>query len=306
MKRYGVALAAGIAVFSGVVARAQTTPDPAAMTAREIALLQFYGGGTSLSPAERQQAAEIVQSGLRSNPRAMIAADAEAAHLLATLAKADAPGIALARATGRLNAALHRAADPSLRPQQDAEARIIETHDHTIVLDAAHQHLISEQTLKVLERANTAGARVFDVPPPGPDTADALRVTLRTQYLSLDASMQDALAHAEQNLPYAAAYLQQAQPEKRATFIAQYRQQILAGPTPADQQFRLAEVMVETGQAGSRHAGQRGGGTGSMLAGRLQSQMLLQHQLMGAARSFSPSCNVATGAAMANFTACHP
>ena len=74
------------------------------------------------------------------------------------------PLIALAREGGRLNAQLHEAVSPALQQQQAMEARIIAAHDPVIVFDAAHKRLISEQTVRVLQHANTFGATVFDVP----------------------------------------------------------------------------------------------------------------------------------------------
>ena len=178
-------------------------PDIGGVTQREIALLQFYGGGTKLTGQERQEAADMVQLEMQRAPQAEIAADADAAKLLRVLARAPAPLIALAREGGRLNAQLHNAVDPALQQQQALEARIIAAHDPVVVFDPAHKRLVSEQTLRVLQSADAFGATVFDVPKPGADFIAQMRQIMPHAYSEMDDGMQDALAHAERDLPYA-------------------------------------------------------------------------------------------------------
>lgn len=302
------ALARALLLIVFVVPPAATAappPDAAAITQHEIALLQFYGGGSPLTAEEKQQASDMVQRELRDAPRAEIAADVGATKLLHTLAKADAPLIALARETGRLNAQLHEAVNPALQQQQAMEAQIIAAHDPVIVFDAAHKRLITEQTLRVLQHADAVGAATFNVPPPGPDFVAQMREALPRAYPTMDNGMQDAMAHAERNLPYAPAFLRAMPQQKRATIVQTYRAKIMAAPDTAGQQLNLAEVMAVVGAIASRHSGGSSGTQGA-LVDRLQRQNLLNHQLEGAMRSYSPTCNVTRPDAMANFASCHP
>jgi hypothetical protein len=278
-------------------------PDTAAMTQREIALLVFYGGGSPLSPQEQGEAADVVASGLQQAPGAERAADAGAARLLDVLRRGSPAVIAQAREGGRLNAQLHQAVNPALQQQQAVEARIIAAHDPVIVFDPAHKWLVSEQTVRVLQRADVMGAGVFGVPSPGSDFTAQMRQVLPRAWPGMDAGMKEAMAHAERDMPYAASFLQSINPEKRAGFVQTWRARIMAAPDAAGQQLNLAEVMAVVGLTAFRH-GQSGGG--ATLADRQQMQDLTQRQLLGAARSYSPTCNVTRPDAMANFSYCHP
>lgn len=294
----------GLLLFPAGAAGAQS-PDTAAITQREIALLQFYGGGSPLSAPEQGKAADMVALEMQQAPQAEIAADAGAAKLLRALAQGPPTLIALAREGGRLNAQLHETVNPALQQQQAMEARIIEAHDPVIVFDPARKRLISEQTVRILQHADTSGASVFGVPAPGPDFAEQIRQALPRAWPGMDDGMQDAMAHAERDLPYAASFLQAMNPQQRAGFVQTWRARIMAAPDDAGQQLNLAEVMAVVGMTAFRHS-QSGGGMQDALAGRLQMQDLANRQLEGAARSYSPTCNVTRPDAMANFTYCHP
>ncbi len=296
----------GLLVLFPGTAHAQT-PDLAAITQREEALIVFYGGGSPLSPQERQETADMVQREMQQAPRAEIAADAGAAKLLRVLHQAGPPLIAVAREGGRLNAQLHEAVDPALQQEQDMEARVIAAHDAVIVFDAARKRLISEQTLRILRQANTLGATVFGVLPPGPAFVEQMQTAVPQAYKAMDDGMQDAMAHAERDMPYAPGFLQSLDPHKRAGFVQTYRAKIIAAPDPVGQQLNLAEVMAVVAMTAYRHAATGTGtpGTGA-LADRLQMQDLTNRQLEGAARSYSPTCNVTRLDAMANFSYCHP
>lgn len=279
------------------------------MTQREVALLEFYGGGSPLSAEEQREAADIVAGALQEAPQAELAADAEAAKLLRVLRQAPPNLIALARENGRLNAQLHDAVSQALKQQQAVEARIIATHDPVIVFDPANKRLVTEQSVRVLQHDDVFGASVFGVPPPGPDFAEQMRQAIPRTWPGMDNGMKEAMAHVERDLPYAPGFLQNTNPQKRAAFAQTWRAKIMAAPDAVGQQLNLAEVMAVVGMTAYRHSLSGGGAGGSVqgtLADRLQMQDLTQRQLLGAARSFSPTCNVTRPDAMANFTYCHP
>jgi hypothetical protein len=307
------AIGLGLLLLPAAAVSAQP-PDIAAVIQREIALLRFYGGGSALSEPEQKAAADMVQLEMQQAPQAEIAADAGAAKLLRTLAQAQPPTIALARESGRLNAQLHDAVSPALRSQQAMEAQIIAAHDPAIVFDPAHKRLVSEQTLRILQHADELGASTFGVPAPGPDFVDLMRKALPGAWPNMDDGMQDSVAHAERDLPYANAFLQGIDPQKRAAIVQTYRTKIMAAPDAAGQQLNLAEVMAVVGRTAFHHTqsgsgtqgGTHGGTQGGVLAGRLRMQDLANRQLEGAMRSYSPTCNVTRPDAMANFASCHP
>jgi hypothetical protein len=287
-------------------ARAAQSPDLAGMVQREIALIQFYGGGSSLSAQERQDASDTIQRAMQQAPQAELAADAGAARLLRALNQGTPALIAQAREGGRLNAQLHEAVDPALRDAQAMEARIIEAHDPVIVFDPTHKRLVTEQTVRILQHADALGASMFNVPPPGPDFTAQMRQAIPRAWPAMDDGMQDALAHAERDLPFAPAVLQAIDPQKRAGFVQTWRTRIMVAPDAAGQQLNLAEVMAVVGMTAYRRGQTGGGGQGMALADRQRMQDLTNRQLLGAVRSYSPTCNVTRPDAMANFSYCHP
>ena len=313
--RRRVVRALGLLVVLFASARAQT-PDVAAIVQREEALIAFYGGGAPLSAPERQETTTMVALELQRAPQAEMAADAEAAKLLRVLDRAGPPLIALAREGGRLNAQLHAAVSPALQQEQEMEARIIAAHDPVVVFDAAHKRLISEQTLRVLQQADSFGATLFGVPPPGPAFVAQMQTAMPHAYDTMDDAMRDAMAHAERDMPYAPGFLQSLDPRRRAAFAQDYHDRIMAAPDPAGQQLNLAEVMAVVAMTAYRHAAgggvapgggaPPGGAAQGTLADRLRMQDLTNRQLEGAVRSYSPTCNVTRPDAMANFAYCHP
>lgn len=274
--------------------------------AREIALIEFYGGGSALTPDEKRDVGEMVQRETEAAPKAEQAADAGAAKLLQVLQKAPPPLIAFARETGRLNVQLHPAVDPALKDLQRMEARVIEAHDPVVVFDRQHKHLVTVQTLRVLQRADRLGAALFDVPPPGPDFMARMREMIPRAWGNMDPGMQAAMAHAERDLPYAPGFLRGIAPGLLAGFIKQWRGKIMAPNDAAARQLNLAEVMAVIGMTAFRHSEAGNAHTGAALAYRLQLQDLVNRKLQEAVRSYSPTCNVTRPDAMQNWASCHP
>jgi len=308
MNRCCVLLAALLSLSIGT-ASATPPPDIVGMTQREIFLLQFYGGGSPLSPQERQEAADIIESGMQHAPQAELSAAAGAAKLVRLLARAPGPLIARVREASRLNVELHSAVSPALQQQQLQEARIIAAHDPVVVFDPAHKRLVTVQTVKILEQANRLGAQTFSVPAPGEDFVEDMRQAIRRAWPGMDDGVQEAMAHVERDMPYVVGFLQSANPQNWADFVRIWRAKIMAAPDATGQQLNLAEVMAVIGLTAYRRGqggGEAGGSQGAALANRLQMQDLTNRQLLGAVRSYSPTCNVTRPDAGYNFTYCHP
>jgi hypothetical protein len=160
--------------------------------------------------------------------------------------------------------------------------------------------VLTASAVRAIAAANREGARLFGVSADGGEAE--LTAAIKRDWPRVDAGLRQALANAEQDLPYAADYLQAAPPAKRQAFITQYRQKIMAGETPGERQFRLAEVMAFTGQAGFRNRGSKGGGPAMGRAREMQSAR------DWAARSILPGCAAAasvTQSAQAQ-SFCHP
>jgi hypothetical protein len=301
-----VALRCAVLAASVLLAAPAWAQD--AVVAREIALLEFFGGGSPLTPAERAEAAEIVALQQRTDPRQAAVNDANGAQLLHRIAAGADAGTELIRAQVRRTATFGHASNPAFEPVVRAEGRIIAAHDPAVVADPAHERLITQHAVEAMVAADRAGARLFSVPSPGADAVPALADRLRAEYGGLDEKMQEFLAQADGNLPYATRYLETSGRDKLAGFVAQWRPQIMAVTDPVEQQLRLTEVMAVAGSVGAKQAAGGGGsgGTGGLLADQMIRQSLLQQKMLGATRSFSPRCNTATGAAQANTAFCNP
>jgi hypothetical protein len=297
----------GLALF--LLTRTTTAAPPAAPTGavqREIALIEFYGGGSALTAEEQREAADMVQRKMQSAPKAEQAADAGAQKLLQVLQTAPSALIASVREGTRLNVQLHLAVDPALKDQQLMEARIIEAHDPVVVYDPQHKELVTVQTLLALQQADTFGATLFAVPPPGADFVPQMRQIVPRAWGSMDNGMQEAMAHAERDLPYAAAFLQGIDPGLLAGFVKEWRGKIMAPKDAGAQQLNLAKVMAVIGMTAFRHNQSGNGNIGGQLAYRLQLQDLVNRKLQEAVRSYSPNCNVTRPDYMQHWAACHP
>ena len=286
--------------------RAAQPAAPSGAVQREIALIEFYGGGSALTAEEKREAADMVERKMQTAPKAEAAADAGAQKLLQVLQTAPPPLIASVREGTRLNVQLHLAVDPALEDQQLMEARIIEAHDPVVVFDPQHKELVTVQTLLAVQQADTLGATLFGVPPPEADFVSQMRQIVPRAWGSMDNGMQEAMAHAERDLPYAAAFLQGIDPGLLAPFVKEWRGKIMAPKDAGAQQLKLAEVMTVIGMTASRHSQSGNGNIAGQLAYRLQLQDLVNRKLQEAVRSYSPNCNVTRPDYMQHWAACHP
>ena len=189
------------------------------MTNREIALLRFLGGGSVQSPSEKQEAARIVQLAMRAAAQTWIRVDANSANLQ-QLALGDPAYAGGSPGIRTLNAELGKAADPSLQTFLDMEARVIRAHDPVVVFDREHDVLVTEQTLRILRRASTWAAKMFQIPAPDGSFLDNVRQAARS---NLKAAFEpigvDGFVHIERDFPYAVKFFAQAGKEKTAAFF---------------------------------------------------------------------------------------
>ena len=277
--------------------------DPAVQINQEIALLEFIGGGTTLSAAERQQAAAIVHEGETTAPDTWNKVDQQSAGLLAKLDSGiDPRRKARLRAALRLSAAIGPPPGNPLAQEGREEAAIIAAHDPPVVWDAPHRRLISTVAVAVMVATARQAAPVFGQAAPGADAAPRLAAMMRSRYAAMDDGMQGLLAAAEANLPAALPYLQRAPEMQRTRFIQQMLKEIQQGRNADDRLLRLVQMLAGLGARGAAAAGEANAASGF----QLRQEDLLQKQMLGASRSYSPQCNVYSGANQANFSYCHP
>ena len=281
--------------------RAQV-PDP--MVAHEIALLEFAGGGSPLTPAEREEAAGAVQEGMRVAPTAWTELDAKRSHDLQAAAHASPAAAGALRLSWRLGAARHLVDTPALAGIAGTERRIIEAHDPVLVFDAEHGWLVTAHTIRVLAQALPAGARALGLPPPGPD-AGALMARNVTQFLpTLQEPGHDGYTRAEQVLAGAVPWITRLPASQRDNL----RNMISQLPDEATRDLNIARAMVIAGRNASRPQMASGGSPGfaAMAGHALRMQDLMQRQMLGSIRRMSPSCNVYTGTIRSNPVFCNP
>ncbi len=281
--------------------RAQA-PDP--MVAHEIALLEFTGGGSLLTPAEREEATGAVQEGMRVNPAAWTALDAKRARDLQEAAHGSPAVIGALRLSWRLGAARHLVADPDLAGIAAIESRIIEAHDPVLVFDAEHGWLVTAHTIRVLAEALPAGARALGLPPPGPD-AGALMARNVAQFLpTLEMPGHDGYTRAEQVLPGAIPGIAR-MPASRRDGLRDLISQL---PDEATRDLNIARAMVLVGRNAAQQQMASGGSAGfrAMAGHALMMQDLVQRKMLESIRRMSPRCNVYTGTIRSNPVFCNP
>ena len=127
--------ALGLAGLSGV-AQGQDTQG---MVQREIARLQFDGGGSPLTSAERQQAAGIVALAMRTNAAKWTELDRGNQPMLAALARHDPAVDGFVWDQQRYAYLFNQGIDPQFAPVAAMERRILDAHDPVVVMDAAHR-----------------------------------------------------------------------------------------------------------------------------------------------------------------------
>jgi hypothetical protein len=260
-----VLLTVFLVLLAPALARAQVSSE--SMVAREIAMLEFVGGGSPLTPGEREQAAAVVQEGMRLDPKAWTELDAQHAQALQAANRASPAQVGAVRLNWRLGAAKHNIAAPDFAPLADAERRILDAHDPVLYLDAAHGWLVTAHTVQVLAQALPGGAKALGLPPPAPGAA-ALMAERAPEFLpQLQEQGHDAFTRAEQVLPLALAGIKDRTAQNRAALHDGIAQVADVGT----RDLQIARIMVLSG----RQVAEAGGAGGRTAAG-MQRAMMMQ------------------------------
>lgn len=213
-----------------------------------IGLLQFVTQST-LSGQERGWVVQDVASGMRSAPEKVQHRDDLIAITLTNAAKFPKDALRL-RELWRYDIAVHV-------PHDDAEYQIVERHDPTLVLDTAHQRMVTEQTLIALQNCTAWLMQNLHKPPPDQHFVSTERAYIRASYWRLGEDEQDAYAHVARNCPRAQDFFAGIVASQRASFFAKNAQQVnseqLAGKDAA-LVSRIAYNIVLRGHGGSTAA----------------------------------------------------
>lgn len=275
--------------------KAQQT-DLKAIAARDQALVQFFGGGTPLTPSEQAEIEAAVRLTFTTNPQAAKTAASESEQLTILTKGRTAIETAVLIQGGRRAIAFSYLQALAPQPLTATAARIVTAHDPVVASDPAKQYLVTHQTVRALVEANRKAAPLFNVPapPPGPAAVEALAASIHASWPTIDDGLRESLSNAQRDLPFAEPYLAHSPPAARAKFIATYRSKIMEGHDAATYQFNLAEVISFVGTTGYQHRGSLpGNGTDAVTRARNNQSMYDR-----AGRALMPGCGVAAGSVM--------
>ena len=164
---------------------------------------------------------------------------------------------------------------------------IVGAHDPIVWLDPAGKRVVTEGTLRGLQRTYAWYAAMENLPPPSPDFIDRQRAFMREHLGSFPVDIQDAIASTEVYLPVAQQVIATQAPARRASFVANM------GNTKAkgDQLPGFAANVVRAVAVGpgSRKGGGGGAGAGmaSMYSNVLMNMTYWQPMMGGVMRSFA-------------------
>ena len=269
-----------------------TAASAGSMVQNEIRFLEFLGGGSPLTPTERQQAAEIVALGMRNKPDAWKAEDLGKQQLLNGLAKASPSNTNALHEVNRYHYAFHDPNYANLGAEYVQEQAIVNAHDPIIAMDRVHQRLVTRHSLQLLEQASGWAARSFKYPPPRADFQAIVARNLKEQLATLEPSVGDGIAHIERDFLYTVPYFASLSAQQRTVLFDTDRNATFHDmQDPVSAQWQLAEAAGML----SRFAANQ---TESSMAFRTTTQAMLQSQqrilnnLHNAGVSGSPGCNV--------------
>jgi hypothetical protein len=187
------------------------------LVAAEIGVLELVSGA-SLTPDERQQAAEAVDSAMRGNRTVFLRNYAIESKVLQRVSENSARIVIVDwnQSSNRFEQQVYtrsirqqlRYATETMTPtpgfeRADAiETPIVRHHDPTVVLDSARKHIISEINLGYLYDASVWYAKTTGLPGPSADFKNHLRVWFKENYLNSNADVAAELCDEPQNFLY--------------------------------------------------------------------------------------------------------
>ncbi len=174
-------------------------PNFDVLVEHEIAILELCGGGSPLSPAERQTAATLSALGLRLDRAAWLANDAKIVLTLQHTLPRDAVYLSSVRESCRLTIEIGRAPYPAFQPVLEGERPIVQQHDPTIVFDPKTKELVTEFRLRKLQQRGTWFAQKEGFPSPDASFVAVVTRELQTRFLSMTSTLQDSFARIESN-----------------------------------------------------------------------------------------------------------
>ena len=274
---------AGLAVLAGTAWGQEA--DQQGIVQREIAVLQFVGGGSPLTSAERQQAALLCASAMRKDAAKWTAADRAAEQMLTVLAGHDAAIVGRIWDQQRYAYLFHEGMNPVFAAEAAIEGRIIEAHDPVVVMDSAHHRAVTGHMLLAVREAANITAAGYKLPPPAGDFDVIVRGEVQS-LPTLDPAIADGFAHATRDQPYLGRWLAAATPAARTKFYNNRDKVFHEVDNHRAEQWQIAEAGAMMSGFAAKHA--PAGGSAQEQLYRMKMQ---NHVLGDAMRGNSPGCN---------------
>ena len=272
----------------------QTAQSGDPMVDREITMLEFIGGGTPLTALERQQAAGVVAMAMRTAPQRWKIVDANLQKIIPEIQQHNVPSNNRLREQDRYAYAFGDPDTGGLQQEFLIEKRIVEAHDPVLVADPAHRRMLTAHMLITLRQTSAWVARSYHLPPPNPNFSKVVVEHLQAQFATVDQPIADGIAHIESNAWFAPSYFDHLPAAKRTAFFSN-RKQFNNLNDESMEQWEIAESAGMMARFAAQQAPSSNGNTHAMLSERLLEQQMQMKALQGAARSFSPACNVTVG-----------
>lgn len=274
------------------------------MVDNEVRALEFIGGGSPLSAAERGQAASVVAMAMRDAPDRWKAVNLSLEQTLAHIGQGNHAYNNALREQFRYDYEFPKAGRNGWPREFDIERAIIETHDPVIAVDAAHRLLFTKHMVPFLEQTAAWAAHSYQLPPPDNQFFPTIEQADLRNFAGIDPVVAQALAHIEKNAWFAPAYFNKAPANLRTAFFAKSKQSTFHNlENHANEQRQIGEAGAVIAAWAAKHSPSAASGmSDNMLMMKMTSNAMTQ-----AMRSMSPSCNVATTSASSRYSNnCYP
>ena len=257
----------------------------------EIYLLEFIGGGSRLTPAERAELTQALANAMKTDPQKMSAIDVNEQRAIQAIEQNNPAITNGRREASRDNYAFKDPQTVALPELFLTEKRIIEAHDPIVAIDREHKRLVTQHTLLFMKAGAAWAAENFHYPPPRADYDAVVSRTMSADISSADAAYADGLAHIEQNLIFLPAYLASMTPAQRESIFVGKRAATfhhMDDPAQSQRELTQAAGLIAT-YAATQQA------VHSTLQAMLRSQQRTLNMLHNAAVAGSPACSVSAG-----------
>jgi hypothetical protein len=277
-----IKIAALLSVMCGsVLCLAQAGNASSNAITQEILFVQFAGGGTPLTPAERARVEQIVLAAQRTPSVQWNAVQQRHERVLAAV-QSGRPDT-----TGPLWDAVRY-----LYVQPEAmgtfagglaeEKQIVDAHDPLIASDPVHHRIVTQHMMPAIRFVASWSATTYGLPQPAADFDSVLHQRL-PQLASQDEPVADGLAHVARYAPYLNTYFSRMSSAERTRFVTSSRNTFNHLDQPGMEPWQISQSGAMVARFAAMHSGATASGSADM--------MMNNYLGTNAVRGYSPACN---------------